>query len=280
MTILLLCLLTEDDTSLMPEVEKIYVGDQYNKLLDIDINYNLVLKSLEQLKENKAPGEDGFATTLFIKTAKSIAVPLCKIFQSSISAGVVPLQWRQSNVTAVYKSGGKTEPGNYRPISLTSVACKVVESLVKQQIVLHLQRNMLIKDSQHGFVSHRSCLTNLVTFLDYVHSSVDSGLPVDVIYLDFSKAFDKVAHRRLLAKVIAHGIEGKVLQWISAWLSDRQQRVVINGQHSNWTKVLSGVPQGSVLGPLLFIIYINDIDSNLFNKLLKFADDCKLLWVR
>ena len=266
----------EDGTDVLPVVERIFVGDQNNKLLDIDITYESVLKCLEHLKENKAPGDDGFASTLFIKTAKSIAVPLCKIFQSSITSGDVPLQWRQSNVTAIYKSSGRSEPGNYRPISLTSIACKVVETLVKQQIVSHLQTNKLVRDSQHGFVSRRSCLTNLLTFLDFVHGSIDRGQPVDVVYLDFRKAFDKVPHRRLLAKVKAHGIESKVLHWISAWLTEREQRVVINGLNSDWTKVLSGVPQGSVLGPLLFVIYINDIDSTLLNKLLKFADDSKL----
>jgi hypothetical protein len=134
----------------------------------------------------------------------------------------------------------------------------------------------LIKSSQHGFVAKRSCLTNLLTFIDKVCCDVDCGLQVDVVYLDFKKAFDKVPHRRLLAKLEAHGIEGLTLRWIENWLSSREQRVVVNGYFSTWTSVESGVPQGSVLGPLLFLIYINDIDSGIINALLKFADDCKL----
>jgi hypothetical protein len=144
-------------------------------------------------------------------------------FECSANSGIIPLQWNQSNVTAIYKSAGsKSDPGNYRPISLTSIPCKVLESIIKQNMLLHVEKHELVKSTQHGFVGKRSCLSNLLTSVEYVTSHVDKGIPVDVLYLDFKKAFDKVPHCRLLHKVSALGISGKVLA------SNRVQRVVIN----------------------------------------------------
>jgi ribonuclease P/MRP protein subunit RPP40 len=137
----------------------------------------------------------------------------------------------------------------------------------------------LIRDTQDGFVKKRSCLTNLLEFLEFVSSYVDRGFPVDVIYLDFQKAFDNVPHRRLMLKINSLGINGSIFKWIENWLQDREQKVVMLGSSSRWIKVKSGVPQGSVLGPLLFLIYINDIDDVVASKILKFADDTKLYGV-
>ena len=139
-----------------------------------------------------------------------------------------------------------------------------------------LDRNDLLVGSQHGFRAGRSCLTSLLEFYHAMFGAYDQSGAVDVIYLDFQKAFDKVPHRRLMAKVRALGIAGKVAAWIQAWLSNRRQRVVVEGACSEWSHVNSGVPQGSVLGPLLFLIYINDIDSGLVSRISKFADDTKL----
>ena len=147
---------------------------------------------------------------------------------------------------------------------------------MRDNIMEHLEKYSLIKDSQHGFVNNRSCLTNLLVLMEEVTNYIDSGYPVDIIYLDFQKAFDKVPHSRLLMKLAAHGINGNVLKWIEGWLCGRKQRVALNGQVSEWKDILSGVPQGSVLGPILFVIYINDIDECVNGRILKFADDTKI----
>jgi len=142
-----------------------------------------------------------------------------------------------------------------------------------------IKKYKLIKESQHGFLKHRSCLTNLLECLEIVTNYIDQGYPIDVIYLDFQKVFNKVPHRRLMRKINAMGITGDVCNWIEDWLNDREQRVVLLESHSEWKNVKSGVPQGSVLGPLLFLIYINNIDDSVCAKLLKFADDMKVFSV-
>ena len=156
--------------------------------------------------------------------------------------------------------------------SMIFVFTKYIISVMLTQCSCHKVAN----PSQHGFLKARSCLTNILCFLEDVTKWVDKGSPVDIIYLDFKKAFDKVPHQRLLLKLKAHGIGNGMINWIEKWLIDRRQRVVVDGEVSNWKSVLSGVPQGSVLGPILFLIYINDLDDDITSKLLKFADDTKV----
>ena len=172
---------------------------------------------ISKLKQDKAPGDDGITPKFLKEVADEIAEPLTEIFNKSVSEGVVPQDWKIANVTPIFKKGTKLDSGNYRPVSLTSHIGKFLESLIRDAIINHLSQNRLINESQNGFRYKKSCLTNLLEYLEYVVNQVDAGDPVDVIYLDFQKAFDKVPHRRLLQKLRAHGITGSIINWIENW---------------------------------------------------------------
>ena len=249
------------------------------KLETVVITQSKIIDKINKLKKTSAPGPDGISSRLLQNHINSLSFALSIIYENSLESGIVPLEWKIANVTPIFKKGAKGNVENYRPISLTSIPCKILESILKDAIMDHLLDSELLKSTQHGFMKNKSTVTNLLEFFEKITGHVDDGDCVDVIYLDFSKAFDKVPIKRLISKLKAHGIDGSLLAWISDWLTNRKQRTVLNGQFSTWISVLSGVPQGSVLGPILFIIFINDIDTavDIIRQIMnKFADDTKL----
>ena len=262
----------EDDDIPAPDI--IYDGE--DRLLEIQCTEEEIANKVGKLDPSKAPGSDGFLPKVLKSTKAGVVPHLLQIFNKSLEEGEVPDDMRMADVTPIHKKGPVDLTENFRPISLTSVPGRILESIVKDNMVVHLEQHNLITDSQHGFRSGRSCLTNLLEFFNHMLAEFDRSRAIDVVYLDFKKAFDKVPHKRLLAKVEALGIGGTVLRWLKSWLNNRKQRVVVNGASSEFTAITSGVPQGSVLGPLLFLIYINDLDSGLVSRVAKFADDTKL----
>ena len=183
---------------------------------------------------------------------------------------------KKANITPIHKKGPKHQVANYHPISLTSILCKIMEKITRDALVEHMEDNEFFTAHQHGFRKGRSCATQLIEVLEEWTDNLDKHNSIDAIYLDFQKAFDTVPHKRLIYKLKSYGVAGNVLGWIENFLQDRKQRVVLNGSNSKWSPVTSGIPQGSVLGPVLFTIYINDLPDLVQNMAKLFADDTKL----
>jgi hypothetical protein len=238
-----------------------------------------VKKSLEGLGSDKAAGVDGVRPHVLKICAGALAEPLSLIFKRSVREGYVPKQWKDANVTPIFKKGSRLAAVNYRPVSLTSVVCKVLEGLIRDRFMQYLENEKLIAKEQHGFVRKKACVTNLLETLDLITHSLAHGKAVDMIYLDFLKAFDMVPHRRLLHKLKGYGMRKDLIRWFSSFLVGRRQRVVLGVSESDWEAVTSGVPQGSVLGPLLFVLYINDLPDRITNTCKLYADDSKIIAV-
>ena len=215
-------------------------------------------------------------TRLLKETAPVISPFLSFIFQQSVDTGTIPNDWRHANITAIHKKGPKTEAVNYRPISLTSVPCKLLEHIIFHQIMSHLDAHSVLVDYQHGFRKNRSCEIQLINAIEDLARSLNNRNQTDMLIQDFSKAFDTVAHNRLLLKLNHYSIRGANLAWMQSWLTSRTQQVLLEGKHSRKIVVRSGVPQGTVLGPLCFLLYINDIGNGICSTLRLFADDTLL----
>ena len=250
--------------------------DERCKLNDIRITADSVKEAIDKLKEYSAPGPDNIPPKVVKELKEELITPLTILFQISMKSGKIPDDWREANVTPLFKKGKKADPGNYRPVSLTNVIGKTMERVVKEALTKYIESNKLLSDSQHGFRSGRSTQTNLLEYLNTTTKWLDEGKNFDVIYCDFAKAFDKVCFKRLSVKLREAGVGEKVLKWLEDWLKGRKQRVRVEDEFSDWIEVLSSVVQGSVLGGILFDIFIDDIDDAAMEALVwKFADDTK-----
>ena len=236
-------------------------------------NVKLLLLKLDQ---SKSVGPDGIHPKLLANLAKNdeFVSAITLLFKNIYNSGEMPSIWKKANVTALHKKGSKCDPSNYRPISLTCILCKVYEKIIRNHILEHVSEN--ISRMQHGFMIGRSCLSNLLESFDIINDFLSEGETVDIFYLDFQKAFDSVPHYRLLMKLKSFGINNKTLDTISDFLSGRTFRVKVGNASSDDFPVGSGIPQGSVLGPLLFLLYINDLPNSILNSVSLFADDLKM----
>ena len=260
---------TDQDGSHLPPLGP----SPYEPAPDITVTPEGVEKLLARQKPNKASGPDKISPLLLKNLAKQLAAPLASIFQASRHQGQVPRQWKDALVSPIFKKGDKHSAANYRPVSLTSVCCKICEHIIAKSLMVHLENNEILTDSQHGFRAKRSCETQLLSFIDELHRSVAKGKQIDLAILDFSKAFDVVPHNKLLHKLAFYGIKGSTLCWIRSFLGGRTQRVVVDDAISEDAPVTSGVPQGSVLGPILFLTFINDMPAAIKSHCRLFADD-------
>lgn len=241
---------------------------------DIVITPEGIESAIERLANNSSPGPDGICPKLLKITKPVISRIFVALFQQSIDTGCVPDTWKIARVTPIFKSGDSSMPSNYRPISLTSIPCKLLEHIISSAVMTYLTEQNYFIPNQHGFQRGRSCETQLFELVTDLHYAVHASTIIDAVFIDLAKAFDKVPHSRLLMKLDCLKINRNVTTWINNFLCNRYQFVTVNDCSSTLIQVKSGVPQGSVLGPILFLIYINDISKNLASTTRLFADDC------
>jgi len=242
------------------------------------INVGDILKRLSDLNVYKSAGPDNLFPRILYEIRNEIAFPLLKIFELSLSANQIPDDWKNAIIAPIFKKGDKHAAKNYRPVSLTCIVCKILESIIRDHILEHFLTNNLFSSKQYGFLKGRSTVLQLLRLMDDWTNLLENGGQIDSIYTDLEKAFDKIPHKRLLLKLRNYNVHPRLINWIECFLCYRKQCVKVNGKLSHWLDVLSGVPQGTILGPLLFIIYINDLPEVCKNlcSIFLYADDAKL----
>ena len=247
--------------------------------LEVVVEKEEVWKLMRKLDVNKAPGPDGISNWILKECCNQLVGKLYSLISRSLLQGKIPKDWKRANIVPIYKGGNKENPLNYRPVSLISVVGKLCERIVKDKWIEHLEKNEVLSVHQYGFRKGSSCSSNLLAFYSKIIETVQEREGwVDGIYLDLKKAFDKVPHRRLLWKIKNFGgVRGRLFEWMKDYLREREMRTVIRNESSSWLEVKSGVPQGSVLGPIMFGIYVNDLVDGIESYINLFADDTKLM---
>ena len=252
---------------------------EYNdpELNSINLDITEVSKELKNINTNKAIGPDGIPSIVLKECHHELSPSLCQIFNLSLKSGIVPNAWKCANIVPVYKKGNVNITSNYRPVSLLSVISKILERLIYNKIITNILPKITSK--QHGFMPSKSTITQLLATFTEVNTNIDTGRRTDIIYFDLAKAFDSVPHNLLTHKLKQFGFNGPLLNWMTNNLLNRKQRVIVNGSHSKWSSVASGVPQGATLGPLNFLLYVNDLPNslNMDTECGVFADDTQIL---
>ncbi|MCW4344426.1 MAG: reverse transcriptase domain-containing protein [Candidatus Thiodiazotropha endolucinida] len=265
--------LLDCQNAVLPDIQLDAIESQLSQIV---LSPYEVEKVLETLPLGKASGPNGLSNRILRELSSELSSPLCSFFNHSLHTGCVPTTYKEANVTPVPKKGDLSIVSNYRPISLLNSEDKVFERLVFKHLYNHLHSHNSISSLQSGFMPGDSTVNQLAYLYNTFCQSLDAGKEVRVVFCDISKAFDRVWHSGLLLKLQAAGVTGEVLTWFKSYLSNRKQRVVLPGAVSNWTSIQAGVPQGSILGPLLFLLYINDIVYDIGSNIRLFADDTSL----
>lgn len=239
------------------------------------IDRNDIITAVKKMKPKKSVGPDGIPSYIYKGCIEFLIAPLLKIFNLILKTKTYPDYWKYSKICPIFKAGNKEEIANYRPIALICTVSKIFESILHQKIYTHVSR--CIADEQHGFMTKKSTVTNLLSFNQFTTEIIDNNSQVDVIFTDFAKAFDKVNHDILLKKLDSFGLSDDIIKLFASYLQSRKQYIVFKGCSSKEIVTPSGVPQGSNLGPLFFLCLINDLPSKvIFSKCQLFADDFKL----
>ncbi|MES9994044.1 MAG: reverse transcriptase family protein [Candidatus Thiodiazotropha sp.] len=263
----------DENNATLPNNAPSVVRSQLNSIALSPLEVESALKTLTV---GKASGPNALSNRILREVASELSSPFCSLFNQSLSTGIVPSSYKEANVCPVPKTGDLSKASNYRPISLLNSEAKLFEKLIFKYLFNHFRDNNLLSSLQSGFLPGDSTVNQLTYLYNTFSEALDCGKEVRAVFCDISKAFDRVWHAGLLHKLEAAGVTGEVLNWFKNYLSDRKQRVILPGVTSDWASIRAGVPQGSILGPLLFLLYINDIVTDIGSNIRLFADDTSL----